>query len=328
MKNELESSPTNADSPPPRKPIRAPVLGGVLANIGKFLPELSYILLRSAKELTPIRGPAFVFSLMFAAIGKTFGPILEAKTAAERLRDNPNPPIVYIRGFAGESAHISKRIFRNFLLPFSNESRQMLTGEEHLDSILGVYGPFIAIGRPDEELQTPGPGKEYLSNAEWKAAIEDWMRRSQLVVIRADFTPNLTWEITRAKELKTPRELLVYVPCPQSRLLEFLTRPARLAHYAKVRLGLSDLLSLPDPEQLGKSRFIWFDHDGSPLILEAQKRPFWRLRLSDLKDADVSDETFAFQSALKTLEEFLEQRLSEVSQLPNTEQQDSDYDPW
>jgi hypothetical protein len=85
------------------------------------------------------------------------------------------------------------------------------TEEEQLRDVLQPIGELVAIGRPGEELPTPGAARLYVSDEEWKGRVEREMLAVRLVIIRAAIGENLLWEVKHALETLNPQKVLILV---------------------------------------------------------------------------------------------------------------------
>src|SRR5205085_4609358 len=87
---------------------------------------------------------------------------LRARDAREVMGQDSRPPILYLRSFGDDKDP---------------------TCEDDLKSIVKAVGPFIAIGRPGERLQTPGADRMYVGD-EWQEVVTGLMREARLIIVR------------------------------------------------------------------------------------------------------------------------------------------------
>jgi len=139
----------------------------------------------------------------------------------------------------------------------------------------GCLGELVAIGRPGENLPTPGAARIYVSDEEWKNVVNRQMQATRLVVIRAGIGENVLWELTQAVRAVEPQKLLILV-------LEM-----KAEDYESFRTKASAILgvSLPEqaiPRRFGRvfgfrrvSGFINFAADWKPSFL-VLKGPYFR----------------------------------------------------
>jgi hypothetical protein len=67
-------------------------------------------------------------------------------------------------------------------------------GEELLTEVVEALGPVVAIGRPGEKVPPLGAARLYVGD-NWKQVVQDYMRKSQLVLMVAGTTTHFAWEI-------------------------------------------------------------------------------------------------------------------------------------
>jgi hypothetical protein len=76
------------------------------------------------------------------------------------------------------------------------------------------------MGRPSENLPRPGAVRIYSDPKMWEQTVIDAMQAAQLVVIRAESSQSLFWELRKARELVEPRRLLLLI-LEQGKYYEF-----------------------------------------------------------------------------------------------------------
>ena len=137
--------------------------------------------------------------------------------------------------------------------------------------VLRPIGDLVAIGKPGEDLPTPGAARIYVSDEEWKEEVKRRMRAARLVVIRAGVGENLLWEAKHALETLNPQKLLILVLNMKAKDYEsFCTKVNPLSG-----------VSLPEGATLpGLSRrvsgFIGFAADWKPSFFPLRAAPFFR----------------------------------------------------
>ena len=96
------------------------------------------------------------------------------------------------------------------ILPFVTPAWVSVAGpEQELAAILNRVGPVIAIGKPGEALPELGAARLYVSDDRWRTTVDDYLKQSALVLIRAGTTANLWWEIEEAMKLVPPQRILI-----------------------------------------------------------------------------------------------------------------------
>ena len=92
------------------------------------------------------------------------------------------------------------------------EALTATSSEQQLARIMASYGPYIAIGRPGEELPELGAARMYVSHEDWQLVANDLISHAQAVVLQAGETPGLQWEMQTVRECLRPEQVLLFVP--------------------------------------------------------------------------------------------------------------------
>ena len=74
------------------------------------------------------------------------------------------------------------------------------------------FGPFIAVGSPQEPVPQIGAARVKLSDAEWQAAVTTWMETSSAIVMYAGTTHWVGWELKRIVEGGFTGKLIILFP--------------------------------------------------------------------------------------------------------------------
>jgi hypothetical protein len=185
--------------------------------------------------------------------------LLSIKRGEAVLRDDARPPVVYLRSFKDEeieSAALHR--FKNFGL-----HKAMLAdtvpnnGVQEQDALGYVFrkiGPYIALGRPNEELPELGSSKLYVPNNEWQDTVRDLLNRSRLVIFRAGITDSLKWELAEIVRTVKPRQLLAILPVRESDYVSFIR-------------WANSIVPVPLPATSPCSRLVKFDDTWTPSFL-------------------------------------------------------------
>ena len=135
------------------------------------------------------------------------GKALRQIDAMSLLEIDRRPPILYLRSFDDdELADLTDLADSSGLLPVIS------TYEQRLKKALVKIGPMISIGRPGEALPQLGSSRFYVSDAEWRVAIQHFLERAVAVVIMMGPTEGLMWEIETALRRTAPDRLLFFFP--------------------------------------------------------------------------------------------------------------------
>ncbi len=111
------------------------------------------------------------------------------------IASDPRPPILLLRSFADD-----QRITRE---------------ERHLEQIFKPAGPFVAIGRPGDELPPLGAARFYVHDHEWKEFARKLMHDAALVLLMAGRTEGLAWELQTCRQTVDPRKVVLVIPNDQ-----------------------------------------------------------------------------------------------------------------
>lgn len=225
-----------------------------------------------------------VSKLIAVAFVVTLGPILyaasqqfdHAKRLRQRdarlvLRDDPRPPVIYLRSFIHDASRQNPlRVVRSSggvpLVVFSPPVHEV-----RLARVFRRVGPVIAVGKPGEPMPELGASRLYLEDAWWQPEVLRLVRSAALVVIRVSTTPGTYWEMVNVFR-SVPGEKIVLFFAPKGRLdpeLESIL-PAGIT-----------CQGLPD------ARFVSFQPDGTPVVADepidvVESKKLGRRRLTDL----------------------------------------------
>jgi hypothetical protein len=187
------------------------------------------------------------------------------------LTKDKRDPVLYLRSFYRE---YSENLVR---------SNQM-TDEEVLCSVLRDVGPVIAVGQPGTEIQPQllGATRIYLEDAKWQETVAYLMTVAQLVVIDADISQGLMWEINTGRKTLSPDKLCLSLLSFDSRqieerqrsyerFIEHFDRSFREEPDSTVENSGDITPRLALPETIGNADFILFNQDWSPQPIESPK---------------------------------------------------------
>ena len=201
-----------------------------------------------------------LFLLVGAAAGIRTGLRLRAPDAAEVLRRDPRPPIVFLRPFQEDhrlvyGSPIGQR--KGGEDPVRSKGK---TGHEQtLAHLLRKAGPFIAIGQPGEKLVTLGAARSYVSDDDWQNEVESMVRRAGAVVLQPELSSGTMWEVDLVARAADLKRLLLIVPNPKLRPLRYW----RIRELAHERLDLV----LPAADECPGCDAFYFDDSRNPIPL-------------------------------------------------------------
>lgn len=107
---------------------------------------------------------------------------------------DPRPPILFLRAFKDDQLAVppARLGFLGRLISFGLPPHS-------LDTILveeGVrFGPVVALGNPRDAFPPYGAARGYFENKDWQDAVRDLAEQSQLIVLCAEETESVAWEI-------------------------------------------------------------------------------------------------------------------------------------
>lgn len=173
----------------------------------------------------------------------------EAPDAAEAMRRDPRPPVLYLRSFRDDDEAVLDD--GSGLKRRAMQLARRATPEEELADILDRAGPLVAIGKPGEPLPELGAARLYVAHDQWQQRVMALMAQAQLVVVRVGTSPGVLWEIEQA--LATlPRQRLVLVILGRGAVA-----PELVARLEPV-LGPTFRAALPQPSPPGW-KTLWFN---------------------------------------------------------------------
>jgi hypothetical protein len=215
--------------------------------------------------------PTLIFYVGFFLFWR--GRQYAAKANTERIVTDSNPDVLYLRSFRSDPS-TARYVFSSAL------TSQFETEEEQLRDVLRPIGDLVTIGKPGEDLPTPGAARIYVSDEEWKEEVQRRMRAARLVVIRAGVGENLLWEAKHAFETLNPQKVLILVLNMKPK------------DYESFRTKVNPLLgvSLPEGATLPRlwrrvSGFIDFAADWKPSFFPLPPPPFFRSNPFNLYEA-------------------------------------------
>lgn len=288
--------------PPPYRPLTGAWLqglGGAMIGLGLVLPAAIAIVLAPAGEFETVSS-AVVFFIVFISsfiglglVGVVLfasGRQMRALPAAELLRRDPRPPVLFLRSFDDDDLiDPTPR-----MVPMGDWFPRRY--EESLAKALRAVGPMIAIGRPGEKLALLGAGRVFVPDHAWQAAVEHLSATAAAVVLMVGRSKGVWWEIESSLRLVPLQRLLFFFPyveeaarrrslwqrffhyhpanTPLSRQPFLRMEQERQARFALFRERMQPHLSQPLPETIEHALFIDFQPDGRPRAL-ITTRPWW-----------------------------------------------------
>jgi len=126
--------------------------------------------------------------------------------AKETLELDSRPPVLLLRSFVDDDAPTRPKSY------VKRWFRRGATLEEALSTEMSLLGPFVAIGNPDEKLPMLGAMRSYFSDETWQGAIDEWIKKSRLIVLVSGRTKWVDWEIKTIINNGALNKLLIVFP--------------------------------------------------------------------------------------------------------------------
>ena len=143
-------------------------------------------------------GALFVWTKRKSALGGT-----------EVRQIDRRPPVVLLRSFDDDMMTI-RRGARNSRS--TDLHRKGMTFERVVQDQLSPFGPFIAIGRPEEPLSPLGAARDYVPDTVWQDEVQQRIREAAVVVLIIGTSLGLAWELARLGDLEQLHKLILLFP--------------------------------------------------------------------------------------------------------------------
>lgn len=196
-------------------------------------------------------GLATVSGMLFPILLR-MGLGLLARSGARVLANDSRAPLLYLRSFQDDARIIDRGdLWR--LVFFASRYE---TPERSLAKAIDDVGTLVAIGKPGETLRPCGAARMYVDGDHWQEVVSKLVADSRLVVLRIGRTRGFWWEVQHVLERCDPRKILFYLP-----------KGDRGAHYQFLREQAAGVLPCPLPEQVGRASFLGFGPGWQPQLL-------------------------------------------------------------
>jgi hypothetical protein len=247
---------TTADGTPidARGPWRHPVLAFLWRLVGVAFLFTSW----APVLLEPRLASKIMGVISFLILGWACFALARKRTARDvhdLLEEDFDPPIVYLRSFR----HDGRRVGEGILHDYTRMLFTLFTStpEEQLARIMNNFGPFVAIGKPGEELPEFGAARMYVEDDDWQTVVADLLNQEgSAAILQAGETQGLRWELHRIGRVLQPEQVLLFVP------FGLWARPAtREKLYTEFRSWAEECLGTRLPRKIGHSCFIYFTSD-------------------------------------------------------------------
>jgi len=123
--------------------------------------------------------------------------------AGSLLAADRRPPILFLRSFDDDEKQTYRRSKKAFL-DFSLETR--------LSNHFSRFGPFVAIGSPNDAVPQLGAARVLLSDDEWQPRVLNWMRDARLIIMYSGTTHWVNWELRQVVKNECATRLILMMP--------------------------------------------------------------------------------------------------------------------
>jgi tetratricopeptide (TPR) repeat protein len=167
------------------------------------------------KSVKAVATSVAIFQMVVGLRLSTYARRLIHSGVAEALLWDVRSPVLLLRSFSLDTLPAEvldrKRVGFNFASWFEKRSF-----EEYLAEAFEQVGPVIAIGRPGETVAPLGAARDYVGDDAWQKRVLAHAKASQCVLMLADDSPGMAWEIEHVIEaVGLPRVVVVLPAWPE-----------------------------------------------------------------------------------------------------------------
>lgn len=185
-----------------------------------LVPFIGVMILRGLAQPSTL-GSSVSLAIMLTVAGLYLirrGRRVHMPALEDVLRDDPRPPVLYLRAFNQESQFFIigtkaeyGRWGKSFHAVLSREDQKIgITVEEYLaDEITTRIGPFVALGSPEDYLAPPGALRVYAKDDDWKQRFDELARKAACVIVEVSKSDNLRWEFEHLRGAGLQEKLFV-----------------------------------------------------------------------------------------------------------------------
>jgi len=197
-------------------------LGGALFAVSAFLViSLMLAFLRShgagevAMQFVALLILLFLTGLVQSMLRKCARWFSRASYAEQVERDR-RPPILFLRSFQDDQVRLAEKSrLRAFVRTVFSPGLRSRRLDHILIESFSRFGPALALGTPGEKNLPFGAARVYCTHDSWKSKVAEIADRARYVILVADSTPGVEWELSHF--LKAPwREKTLFVVAPKS----------------------------------------------------------------------------------------------------------------
>ena len=244
-------------------------VAGIVVTILVFL-----VVLEALPDRSGMLGP-YITAFMIFVVLKLLRLSRKYLHNSMSIVKDARAPIVYLRSFSDDHEDDDKRWDHR-------------TSEELITLALKRVGPVLAVKDQRQEHKFLGATRIAMGE-NWRVEIEKLISISQLVIVEANYTENLLWELQLIKRLLRPEQLIIsflsrdeYHESEASiRQLMDQGRDTE-SHYEKFHDAFAQIFGVSlQPYRSDRLCFFYFDNAwrAKPVTLELAATPFRRLSL-------------------------------------------------
>jgi hypothetical protein len=241
---------------------------------------------------------AFAFVPVLIAVGRYLirrgRGLKTALSLEERLRQDPRPPVLYMRAFAQEGqpfmvglyskygAYVKNKSFLTMLSKANDTDNFYATFEQYFcEALENSIGPFIALGSPVDYLAPEGAVRLYAKDDDWREQLDQLARLSDCIMVETGKSNNLRWEFEHLRREGLQEKLFVVTriakqagPAEKSRFARAVEWLVGYSSYTANWQEFSDDLTrmgytLPGDDP-GPGSVTTFDAEGRGILLTTQ----------------------------------------------------------
>lgn len=122
---------------------------------------------------------------------------LTRESFEETVRSDPRPPILFLRSFLDDQVTLPRPpLYVTYWLAEPTPRRL----DHALVERFSTLAPFVAIGKPGEEDLPFGAARFYVPDDEWESKVKEFAASAHSIVVIADESPGVKWEVERMLE--------------------------------------------------------------------------------------------------------------------------------
>jgi hypothetical protein len=170
------------------------------------------------------------------------------------------PPVLLLRSFDDDTMIIRRGARRS---RSTDLHRKGMTFERVVQDHLAPFGPFIAIGRPEEPLSPLGAARDYVPDTTWQNEVQQRIHDAAVVVLVIGTSQGLVWELSRLRDLGQLHKLILVFP-PADDVVD-------RWHTLLGRTRAVETSILPDEVRPEQTLALIYADDLTPIIIEGKR---------------------------------------------------------